>query len=153
MARAALYPRLSAGPGFTHNKNSSHAPNSSPSTLKNYNDLTLEGQANWEPDFWGRIRRTVESAHASAQASAADMANVNLSLQAQMAVAYFQLRGLDAQKKMLEATVTDEEHQLDLTEKRHTGGVATDVDVAEARTALETTRAQLGRCRRSAGAV
>ena len=71
------------------------------------------------------------------------MANMNLSLQTQMAVAYFALRGVDAQKKMLEAMVTDEERQLDLTVKRHAGGVASDVDVAEAKTALETTRAQL----------
>ena len=143
VAHAALYPTLSAGPGFTHFKNSSNAPNSAPTSKTSYNDITLEGQAYWEPDFWGRIRRQIESAHANTQASAADMANVNLSLQAQMAVAYFQLRGLDAQSKMLEAMVVDEEHQLDLTLKRLAGGVATDVDVAQARTALETTRAQL----------
>jgi NodT family efflux transporter outer membrane factor (OMF) lipoprotein len=143
VARAALAPTLSAGPGFTHYKNSSHQPNSSPTTIKSYNDITLEGQANWEPDLWGRVRRTVESAQASAQASAADMANVKLSLEAQMAVAYFQLRGLDAQKKLLQATVADEENQLELTEKRLAGGIGTEADVAEARTALETTRAQL----------
>jgi NodT family efflux transporter outer membrane factor (OMF) lipoprotein len=109
----------------------------------NYNDFSVTGQASWEPDLWGRIRRTVEAAHENAQASAADMANVNLSLQATMATDYFQLRGLDAQIKLLNATIKDQESQHDLTQRRLKGGVATEVDVAQARTLLETTRAQL----------
>lgn len=143
VARANLYPTLSAGPSFTHDKNSSHRPLSAASTATNYNDMILEGQGSWEPDFWGRIRRTVEAAHENAQASAADMANVDLSLQAQMATAYFQLRGADSLTQMLTATVADLESQLDLTKKRLTGGVATEVDVAQAQTQLETVRAQL----------
>jgi NodT family efflux transporter outer membrane factor (OMF) lipoprotein len=142
-ARSALYPTLSAGPSVTHDKNSAHRPLSSNATLTNYNDLILSGQASWEPDFWGRIRRTVEAAHENAQASAADMANVDLSLQSTMAADYFQLRGLDAQIKLLNATIKDLEGQLDLAQRRLDGGVATEVDVAQARTLLETTRAQL----------
>ena len=76
-------------------------------TATSYNDLALAGQASWEPDFWGRIRRTVEPARANAQASAADMANVDLSLHAELAADYFQLRGLDSEIKLLNATVTD----------------------------------------------
>ena len=143
VARANLYPTLSAGPSFAHDKNSSHRPLSAASTATNYNDMILEGQGSWEPDFWGRIRRTVEAAHENAQASAADMANVDLSLQAQMATAYFQLRGADSLTQMLTATVSDLESQLDLTRKRLKGGVATEVDVAQAQTQLETVRAQL----------
>jgi NodT family efflux transporter outer membrane factor (OMF) lipoprotein len=71
------------------------------------------------------------------------MANVNLSLQATMASDYFQLRGLDAQAKLLRQTIADLESQLDLTQRRLNGGVATEVDVAQARTQLETVRAQL----------
>ncbi len=71
------------------------------------------------------------------------MANVDLSLHAEMATDYFQLRGLDAQTKLLTATVADLEHQLDLTQRRLAGGVATEADVAQARTQLETVRAQL----------
>ena len=112
-------------------------------TSTNYNDLVLAGQASWEPDFWGRIRRTVEAARENAQASAADMANVDLSLHAEMAADYFQLRGLDSEIKLLTATVTDLEHQLDLTQRRLAGGVGTEVDVAQAQTQLETVRAQL----------
>jgi len=85
----------------------------------------------------------VEAAHENAQASAADMANVDLSLQSTMATDYFQLRGLDAEIKLLNTTIKDLEGQLDLAQRRLDGGVATGVDVAQARTQLETTRAQL----------
>ena len=114
-----------------------------PSKSTTYNDFALAGQASWEPDLWGRIRRTVEAARSNAQASAADMANVDLSLHAELAADYFQLRGLDAQTKLLTATVADLEGQLDLTQRRLAGGVGTEVDVAQARTQLETVRAQL----------
>jgi NodT family efflux transporter outer membrane factor (OMF) lipoprotein len=142
-ARSALYPTLSAGPSFTHNKTSSNRPLVTPTTATNYNDFLLSGQASWEPDFWGRIRRTVEAAHENAQASAADMANVDLSLQSTMATDYFQLRGLDSEIKLLTATVADLEHQLDLTQRLFNGGIGTAADVAQAQTQLETVRAQL----------
>ena len=142
-ARSALYPTLSAGPSFEHERLSKHRPLTGGDTPDSFNDLQLVGQGSWEPDFWGRIRRTVEAEHESAQADAADMANVNLSLQAQMATAYFQLRGLDAQIKLLNETIKVLEGQLDLAQRRLKGGVATEVDVAQARTQLETTRAQL----------
>ena len=143
VARSLLYPTLSAGPTVTHYKASERRPLASVQTPTSYNDLILEGQASWEPDFWGRVRRTVEAAHENAQASAADMANVDLSLQAQMATAYFQLRGADSLIELLSETVKDLQSQLDLTQRRLKGGVATEVDVAQAQTQLETVRAQL----------
>lgn len=142
-ARSALYPKLSAGPSVARDNISANGPSFSPGKSTGYNDLVIGGQGSWEPDFWGRIRRTVEAAHDNAQASAADMANVNLSLQAAMAADYFELRGLDAQAKLLKATIANLESQLDLTERRLKGGVATEADVAQARTQLETVRAQL----------
>jgi NodT family efflux transporter outer membrane factor (OMF) lipoprotein len=141
--RSTLYPTLSGTAGFTHDQVSHNRPLATPNSKTSYNDMILGGVGSWEPDFWGRIRRTVEASRATAEANAADMANVNLSLQAEMAADYFQLRGLDSQIKLLKATVADLERQLDLTQRRLKGGVATDVDVAQAQTQLETVRAQL----------
>ena len=142
-ARSALFPTLSAGPSVNRDRISKNGPDYSSTKPVGYNDLVIDAQASWEPDFWGRIRRAVEAAHENAQASAADMANVDLSLHAEMAVDYFQLRGLDSESRLLTATVADLERQLDLAQHRLEGGVATEVDVAEARTQLETVRAQL----------
>ena len=144
IARAAYSPAFSAGPGYSHDKLSSHRPLAIGTNPQiNYNDLTLEGQASWEPDFWGLIRRTVESSHAAAQASAADLANVDLSLHAELAEDYFNLRGLDTQAQLLQSDLDDLTNQLDLTKRRFAGGIGTGSDVAQAQTQLDTTRAQL----------
>lgn len=140
VARANLYPIFAAGPGFTHSRLSAHRPLSTSSS--SFNDLTLEGQGSWEPDFWGRVRRSVEAARENAQANAAETANVELSLQAQMATAYFQLRGSDSLIQLLDSTVRDLENQLVLAQRRLKGGVATEADVALAETQLETVRAE-----------
>jgi len=142
VARAGFFPTLSAGPSVSRNNISANGPSFSAGKPTTYNDFAITGQASWEPDFWGRIRRTVEAARANVQASAADAANIELSLHAEMAADYFQLRGLDAQIKLLDATVADLEHQLDLTQQRLKGGIGTEADVAQARTQLETVRAQ-----------
>jgi NodT family efflux transporter outer membrane factor (OMF) lipoprotein len=141
--RANLYPTLSAGPSIGYGRVSANRPLASPGGATTGADFVIAGQASWEPDFWGRIRRAVEQAHANAQANAAVTANVALTLHAEMATDYFALRGLDSQIKLLTSTVSDLQHQLDLTERRLAGGVATAVDVAQAQTQLETVRAQL----------
>lgn len=144
-ARTAFYPTLSAGPGFSHDKLSYNRPLVTPGdsgVITQYNDLTLEGQASWEPDFWGQIRRTVEAARAGAQASNADMANVELSLESEMAEDYLELRGLDLQAQLLTKDIDDLTNQLDLTKRRLAGGIGTEADVAQAQTQLDTTRAQ-----------
>jgi NodT family efflux transporter outer membrane factor (OMF) lipoprotein len=143
-ARANLFPTVNGSVGDQPEKYSSNQPlfNKSNSTTV-YNNLQIGAQASWEPDFWGRIRRTVEEARANAQASAADLANVDLALHAEMAADYFALRGLDSQAKLLNDTVNDLEQQVTLTQQRLDGGVATEVDVAQAQTELETVRAQL----------
>ena len=143
VARSALFPTISASPSVARDRVSENQPFFSRTNDPNYNDFQISGQASWEPDFWGRIHRTVEAAHATSQASAADMANVDLSLHAEMAADYFQLRGLDSQIQLLTSTVADLEHQLDLTHRLFAGGIGTAVDVAQAQTQLETVRAQL----------
>ncbi len=96
----------------------------------------------WEADLWGRLRRTVESSEAGAQASAADLAAARLSAQAELASDYFQLRILDAQKQLLEDTVAAFQKSLDLTKNRYDAGVAAKVDLVQAETQLKSTQAQ-----------
>jgi NodT family efflux transporter outer membrane factor (OMF) lipoprotein len=96
----------------------------------------------YEVDLWGRVRRTVEASRSEAQATGADLANVSLSLHAELASDYFQLRGLDAQKQLLDSTVESFQKALELTESRYHGGLASAVDVAQAQTILDTTRAE-----------
>ncbi|MCL6464724.1 MAG: efflux transporter outer membrane subunit [Acidobacterium ailaaui] len=140
--RASYFPTLSAGPSITRQHLSSNRPTAVPGAVSQYNDFALSGQASWEPDLWGQVRRSVESARATAQASAADLANVELSLRSELALDYFEMRGLDLQKQLLDDTVASYEDYLKLTQIRFQGGVATEADVALARTQLETTRAQ-----------
>lgn len=143
IARSNFFPTLSAGPGIAHAALSSNRPLATSTQKIDYNDLTIEGQASWEPDFWGRIRRTVEAARENAQASGADLANLDLSLHAELAQDYFELRGLDSQSKLLQATVNDDQNQVDLNDRLLKGGVVTQVVVAQALTQVETVRAQL----------
>jgi NodT family efflux transporter outer membrane factor (OMF) lipoprotein len=143
VARSQYFPTLSAGPSISRQRESYNQPNTNRSlTNYQYNSYGIAGQAQWEPDLWGQVRRTVEQARANAQASAALLANVDLSLRAELAVDYFQMRGLDSQKQLLDNTVQSFEEYLKLTQIRFKGGVATESDVALAQTQLETTRAQ-----------
>ena len=142
VARAAYYPTVSGSGSASRTRQSQNGPLFGASSPINYNDFQLPIDASWEPDVWGRVRRTVEAARSEAQASAADLANVDLSLHAELALDYFELRGLDSQKKLLDSTVVSYEKALELTNSRFTGGIASAVDVAQAQTQLETTRAQ-----------
>ncbi|HMD21563.1 MAG TPA: efflux transporter outer membrane subunit [Alloacidobacterium sp.] len=142
IARASYYPTLSAGPSISRQHLSQNRPTAVPGAVSQYNDFSLTGQASWEPDLWGQVRRTVEASRASAQASAADLANVELSIRSELAQDYFELRGLDLQKQLLDNTVKSYADYLDLTQKRFKGGVATDSDVALAETQLKSTQAQ-----------
>jgi NodT family efflux transporter outer membrane factor (OMF) lipoprotein len=143
IARSQFYPTLSVGPTAGRTRVSNNQPNTAPGVTKyQYNEYTLTGQAQWQPDFWGQVRRSVEQARASAQASAAQLANVELSIRAELATDYFQMRGLDTQEQLLDNTVQSYQEYLQLTQVRFKGGVATEADVAEAQTQLETTQAQ-----------
>jgi NodT family efflux transporter outer membrane factor (OMF) lipoprotein len=142
IARAGYFPNVSAGVSVSGNRQSQNQPTFGTTSPITYSDIQLPLDASWEPDMWGRVRRTVEAARSEGQATAADLANTELSLHAELALDYFQLRGLDSEKNLLDSTVTSYEKALQLTQSRYQGGVASAVDVAQAQTQLETTRAQ-----------
>ncbi len=142
-ARANLYPTVTAGANVTRSTaSSSRAIVRQTLPGITVTDYQLPVDATYELDLWGRVRRTVESNVASAQASAADVATATLSIQSEVALDYFQLRGLDAEKTLLDSTVAAYEKALQLTVARHNQGVASGVDVAQAETQLATVRAQ-----------
>ena len=141
--RADYYPSITAGAAATRNRISNNRP---PGHLSSngatYNDYQIPLQLSYELDVWGRVRKTVESQREQAQASAADLATVNLSLHAQLALFYLQARSLDAQEQLLNSTVAQYEQAFQLTDTRFKGGLASEVEVQQASTQLETTRAQ-----------
>ncbi|HTU34548.1 MAG TPA: efflux transporter outer membrane subunit [Candidatus Acidoferrum sp.] len=140
ITRSGLYPTASGGLSVSRDILSQNRPLAS--STSSYNDLSIPVDASYEPDVWGRVRRSVEASRSEAQATSADLASVSLSLHAEVALDYFALRGLDAQKQLLDSTVISYQKALDLTQTRYKGGLASAVDVAQARTQLESTRAQ-----------
>jgi NodT family efflux transporter outer membrane factor (OMF) lipoprotein len=141
--RADYYPTVTAGPSATRTRVSANRP--PPRSIFDgitYNDFVLPFDISYQVDVWGRVRRTVESSREQAQASAADLATVNLSIHADLAVDYFLARSLDAEEQLLNSTVTQYAQALELIETRFAGGIASDLEVQQARTQLETTRAQ-----------
>jgi len=140
--RADYYPTVTAGLSATRTRNSANRP--PPNSIFNgitYNDFVLPFDVSYQADVWGRVRRNVESYREQAQASAADLATVNLSMHADLAVDYFQARSLDAQEQLLNSTAKQYEQALELTESRFQGGIASEVEVQQAKTILQTTRA------------
>jgi NodT family efflux transporter outer membrane factor (OMF) lipoprotein len=143
ITRSNLFPNVGTTPSVSRTHLAPNQPLfNAPTESKDYNDFTIPVDVSYEPDLWGRVRRTVEASRSEAQATGADLANVSLSLHAELAGDYFQLRGLDAQKQLLDSTVQSFEKALELTENRFHGGLASAVDVAQAKTILDTTRAE-----------
>jgi NodT family efflux transporter outer membrane factor (OMF) lipoprotein len=140
-ARAGLFPQLTTAPTFSGSRTSGSVGNTSfqPRTIST---IQIPFDATWEADVWGRVRKTVEAGIETAQADAGDLETLRLSLQAELALDYFQLHGLDAQKALLDTTVGAYQKALDLTNNRYNQGVASQIDVVQARTQLEQTRAQ-----------
>jgi NodT family efflux transporter outer membrane factor (OMF) lipoprotein len=154
-ARSQLFPTVSTNPSITVQRPSatlgkSVAPSSgsgagaisSTGGSGTIADYTFPFDATWQPDLFGRIRNTVKSAAYGAQASAADLENIRLTAQADLAMDYFQLRGQDALKQLLDSTVLAYQQTLDLTKALYETGIDTSEAVAEAETQLESTQAQ-----------
>jgi NodT family efflux transporter outer membrane factor (OMF) lipoprotein len=141
--RADLFPTVTVDPTTTRNHYAANRPpHSAQFSGVTFTDLQIPFELSYQVDVWGRVRRTVESYRAQAQASAADLAAVNLSMHAQLALDYFEARVLDAQEQLLNSTVEQYQQALELIENRFAGGLASDLEVQQARTQLETTLAQ-----------
>ena len=133
-ARAGLFPTIGASVTATRSggRNGSGAST----------DLSLGAQLSWETDLWGRVRRSIEASESSAQASSADLANVQLSLQADLVQSYLALRVADARRKVFDDTIAAYERSLALTENRYNAGVAARAEVVQAQSQLFGARTQ-----------
>jgi NodT family efflux transporter outer membrane factor (OMF) lipoprotein len=140
-ARSQYFPTVTTSPSITHSQTSSRLT-SNFATGRTFTDYSLPFDASWEPDLWGRVKNTVAANTSEAQATAADLENVRLSVQAEAAFDYYQLRALDAEKKLLDAAVVAFQQALDLTKVRFETGIVSEEDVTLAETQLETTQAQ-----------
>ncbi len=141
--RSDLYPTFGSGPLITSNHVSANSPTGSiTSRGATFGNFNLPVDFNYELDLWGRIRRGITAAREQFQASSADRENIKLSLQAELAVDYFDLHSLDAADEILANNVVAFQKALDLTQNRYEGGVASKAEVTQAQTQLDQTQAQ-----------
>ena len=139
-SRAGYFPTVTANASIIHSRSPTGLVGGT-TAGRVITNRSASLDAAWELDLWGRVRRTVESNEASAQASAADLAAARLSAQAALASNYFLLRVLDAQKQILDDNVAALQRSLDLTKNRYAAGVAGKVDLVQAETQLKSTLA------------
>ncbi len=146
-ARSQYFPTVSTNPNMAYTRTSPGqlgglVGSSSGITLKPYSDYSLPFDASWEPDFWGRIRNTVRGNVYAAQASAADLENVRLSEQAELAADYYELRAQDSLIQLLASTVVAYQETFDLTRSQYRAGLGSDEAVAQAEAQLKAAQAQ-----------
>lgn len=142
-ARAQYYPTVTVGTSLLAEHQPSTSVNAtSGSSGQTFGAYSLPFDASWTPDLWGRVRNTVRADVYNAQVSQADLENVRLTAQAELAVDYYELRGQDSLKQLLDSTVVAFQQSLDLTKALYETGIDSDEAVAQAETQLNTTRAQ-----------
>lgn len=145
VTQSGLFPQLTAGVSGQRSQTSAGKPTTTgiplaaPSTSS---DFLIPFNLTWEADVFGGVRRSVESANATYQASAAALENVRLVITSELAVDYFSLRELDAEIAVLNSSVEYQNKSLTLVQNRHTGGIASGLDVAQQETLLNSTRTQ-----------
>jgi NodT family efflux transporter outer membrane factor (OMF) lipoprotein len=142
IARADLLPTLSVGSSATRQRVSQNTPTYVPGHSPTFNSFDVQADLSYELDLWGRVRNTVSAAKANQQASAGDLAALDLEQHAELATDYYTLRSEDAEEVLLENTVQDYARSLALTEHLYRGGAAAVADVEQARAQLEGARTQ-----------
>ena len=147
-AKMAFVPTLGVAESTTRSKSGAQGGSFSANTVggkggtaHNVSSVTIT--AGWEADLWGRIRHGAKAATADVQAAQADVESTRLSLQSQAAQSYFSLRGVDAQRRLLESEIASYEKSLEITKNKKAQDIVSGADVAQAETQLATTRAQL----------
>jgi NodT family efflux transporter outer membrane factor (OMF) lipoprotein len=138
--RSFRFPTISVGPSITGSRVTGNSPTGDNGLQ--YGLFSLPISASFDADLWGRIRKAVEAAREQTQASAADLENVKLELQTELASYYFEIRGLDSQKRLFDDTAVAYQKAYDLTNNRYIGGVASKAEVTQAKTQLNQTQAQ-----------
>jgi NodT family efflux transporter outer membrane factor (OMF) lipoprotein len=144
---SGLYPTVTGGAGYTQSGSGSGSSRSTAAGVVTGSGSTGQFTAgpsfNWEIDLWGRIRRQIESDSAAAQASAADLASARLSAQANMAINYFSMRISEQRMRVYQASVAAYTRSVEIVQNQLDAGIVSRVDLAQAQTQLEQTRAQL----------
>jgi NodT family efflux transporter outer membrane factor (OMF) lipoprotein len=147
--RASFFPSLSVDGGVTRSGGEGRSRNGTTTgsgttvTTSSANLYQAGASASWEIDLWGRLRRTLENAHALADASAADLAGAKLSIQGQLAIAYLQLREADAEQRLLADTVSAYGRSFEIAQNRYNAGTVAKTDLLQARTQLANAQDQL----------
>lgn len=141
-ARSDLFPTLSAGAYTTRNRQSDRRALRSATQPSVYGDNSVGLLSNYEVDLWGRVRNLVQAGEAGAQAAAADLESVRLSLRAELANDYFALRTLDEQNSLLSSQESAYAKALQLTENRYAGGIDSALDVSRAKVQLDNAKAK-----------
>jgi outer membrane protein, multidrug efflux system len=148
IATAAYFPQVSTDPNVVRERGSGNRPlngaaaNNGRANPYTQNVFAIPFSLSYEVDLFGRVRKNVEAVNASLQSTAADLGNVQLVLSAELAADYFTLRELDAEYQVVQESVGYERKALDLVQNRHTGGVASGLEVAQQATVLESTMSQ-----------
>ncbi len=144
---SGLYPTVTGAAGYTQSGSGSGSGRSTAGGViagsGSTGQFTAGPSLNWEIDLWGRIRRQIESDSAAAQASAADLANARLSAQANMAINYFSMRISEQRMRVYQASVAAFTRSVEIVQNQLDAGIVSRVDLAQAQTQLEQTRAQL----------